>query len=369
MATALIYDERFLQHDNGQALLYMPVIPQQEPDEHVANPRLIARTKALLDGAGLTDRLVQIPPAPAAVEDIAMVHTLAYIERVRALSTASGGDAGDYAIVGPGSYEIALLSAGGAMTAVDAVLDDKATNAYALLRPPGHHAVPDLGRGFCLFGNVAIAARHAQRRGLQRIAIVDWDVHHGNGTQAAFYDDPSVLFVSLHQDGLYPTASGLVDDVGGDGARGFTVNVPLPAGTGDAGYRTAFERLVVPIVRQFGPELILVSAGQDPSAHDPLGRMLCSSEGFRAMTRLMKELAEEVCAGRLVVCHEGGYSTSYVPFCTLAVVEELSGLRGTIDDIFLPVVRAIAAVDQISGDAERAIDEAIERQRPYWQLA
>jgi acetoin utilization deacetylase AcuC-like enzyme len=365
MATGLVFDERYLEHDNGPSLLYLPAIPEQEPEEHVSSPRQIRRSKELLDKSGLTAHLTEIPPRPATVAEVARVHTRAYMERVRELSAGAGGDAGDSAMVGHGSYEIALLSAGGAITAVDAVLDGRAANVYALLRPPGHHAVADKGMGFCIFSNVAIAARHAQSRGVGRIAIIDWDVHHGNGTQAAFYDDSSVLFISLHQDGLYPPNSGHVEDVGGPGAEGFTVNIPLPAGTGDGGYSAAVQRIVVPIVRQFIPELVMVSAGQDPSMFDQLGRMRVSSEGFRAMAQLIKGAAGEVCGGHLVICHEGGYSASYVPFCTLAIVEEMSGIRSRVQDPFL--VEYPLVIDA-SEETERAIVRAIDQQCRFWQL-
>jgi len=369
VTTGFIYDEQFLLHDNGDAILFHPPIPEQPPEEHVANPRLISRTKELLDRTGLTAQLVAVPPRRAAVEEILAIHDSDYVAGVRAMSDGSGGDAGDGALVGPGSYEIALLSAGGAIAAVDAVMDGQVDNAYALLRPPGHHAIADLGMGFCLFNNVAIAARHAQRRGIERIAVVDWDVHHGNGTNAAFHADRSVLFISLHQDGLYPPGSGSVEDTGAVGAEGFTVNIPLPPGTGDASYLAAFERIVIPILDKFRPDLILVSAGQDPSAYDPLGRMLVTSEGFRNLTRQIKRSAETLCDGKLVVCHEGGYSTSYVPFCTVAVIEELSGQRGTVGDVLLDELKLVGGINTISRDATAAIDRAVGVQSKYWDLS
>jgi acetoin utilization deacetylase AcuC-like enzyme len=366
MATGLVFHESYLQHDNGPSLMNLPAIPEQEPEEHISSQRQIRRSKELLDKTGLTAHLVEIPPRPATLEQVARIHTRRHIDHVRELSAGSGGDSGELAMVGHGSYEIALLSAGGAITAVDAVLDGDVANVYGLLRPPGHHAVADRGMGFCIFNNVAIAARHARDRGVARVAILDWDVHHGNGTQAAFYDDRSVLFFSIHEDNNYPPNSGLVDDVGGPGAEGFTVNLPLPSATGTGGYVAVVERVVVPIMRQFAPELIMVSAGQDASFFDPLARMKVSSEGFRAMTRLIKGVAGEVCAGRLAICHEGGYNPSYVPFCVLATVEELSGVRTAMDDPFLQFMPS--SINEVSPEQEKAIARAIEVQRRYWTL-
>ena len=185
--------------------------------------------------------------------------------------------------------------------------------------------------GFCLFNPVAVAARHAQQRGIERVAILDWDVHHGNGTHDIFYADPTVLFISLHQDGLYPVGYGRLEQTGEGEGEGYTVNVPLPPGTGDAGYADALERVVAPAIRSFQPGLILVSAGQDPAAGDPLGRMSVTTEGFRQLATGMRELAEELCGGRLVIFQEGGYSLNHMPFCTLAVIEAIAGLPPSLD--------------------------------------
>ena len=274
----------------------------------------------------------------------------------------------DQTRVATGSFEAALLAAGGALELTDAVLDGRVRNGYGLLRPIGHHAMPGQGMGFCVFNNVVIAARHAQRRGVGRIAIVDWDVHHGNGTQTAFWDDPTVLFISLHQDDWYPAGWGKLDDAGGDDARGTTVNVPLPPGTGDRGYALAFERIVSPIIRQFEPELLFISAGQDAGLADPLGRMLVTMGGFRALASQMRDLAEELCGGRLVGVQEGGYSVSHTPFCTLGVVEGIAGISSGIDDPWRGSAEFAHAEREFRDAQAVAIEAVREAQAAFWSL-
>jgi acetoin utilization deacetylase AcuC-like enzyme len=265
------------------------------------------------------------------------------VESIRAMSSGMGGEGADgTTVIGKGSYEVALLAAGGTIEAVDAVLDGRVDNAYALVRPPGHHAVAATGMGFCIFGNLAIAARHAQDvRGVERIAIVDWDVHHGNGTQAAFYTDPGVLTISIHQDNVFPPNSGSLDERGDGAGAGYALNVPLPPGTGDGGYLHAFDEVVIPAVRAFGPDLVLVASGFDAGAMDPLARQLVTSAGFRAMTERVLGVAAECCGGRVAMSHEGGYSPIYVPFCGLAVLEAMSGVR-VLDDPILPVIAGMS---------------------------
>jgi acetoin utilization deacetylase AcuC-like enzyme len=343
MATGLVWHERMMWHDTGSGAAELPAGGWLEPHVHVESPDTKRRLKNLLDATGLTDRLTLLRPRPATVEELCRVHERAHVDRVAALSAERGGDAGDEAPFGHGSYEIALLAAGGVIGAVDATLDGEVDNAYALVRPPGHHAVRDRGMGFCLFANVAVAVRHAQAaRGVGRVAVVDWDVHHGNGTQAAFWEDPSVLAISLHQDGLYPLRSGTLDERGGGAGQGATLNVPLPAGSGRGAYLAALDRVVVPALERFRPELIVIACGFDASALDPLGRMLLSASAFGEMTARLLDAAARLCDGRLVAAHEGGYSAGHVPFCGLAVIETLSGLTAGIEDPF-------AYLDQVTG--------------------
>src|SRR5438270_1873285 len=330
--TGLAYDAECLEHDNGSMIVDRIARPWLDVPHPEGRDR-IARTHEVLEKSGRLAMLATIECPPAGEDALRLVHDAATIDRVR---QACDGDAitwiGPDARAGPTSWRPAMKAAGGAIQAVDDVIAGRVANAYALIRPPGHHASATVPMGFCLFNNIAIAARHAQKaHGIEKIAIVDWDVHHGNGTQAIFYDDPSVLFISIHQDGLYPRNSGTLAERGGGRGEGFNVNIPMPSGSSDHGYRLAFERVVRPFVERFAPELILVSAGQDASGADPLGRMSVTTEGFRTMSAMLTEVAAGVWGGRLVALQEGGYSVDHMPFCTLAVIEAMAGIQPALD--------------------------------------
>jgi acetoin utilization deacetylase AcuC-like enzyme len=372
--TGFVFHDHFLLHDAGMAVVGNPrePYPYLEPEAHVEHPRRVGRVKELLDHAGVTERLTPLDFEPASLKDLELFHTPEHVQNVLTLSARDGyGDAGDGAHLSHGSFEVALLAVGGACAAVEAVLDNEVDNSYALIRPPGHHAVASRGMGFCLFGNVAIAVKRAMARGkAERVMVLDWDVHHGNGTQEAFYDDDRVLTVSLHQEGLYPEWSGLVDETGRESGEGRTVNVPLPAGTGDAGYMAALERIVWPIGRQFAPDLIVVSNGLDASRSDPLGRMVVTAGGYRRMTRATMALAAELCDGRVAMVHEGGYSQSYAPVCGLAIIEELLGIDSGIPDNLGGQARAdrLRPAYDVGLDVERALAKVMATQRTHWEL-
>ena len=219
------------------------------------------------------------------------------------------------------------MAAGGAIELFDAVLNGQVDNGYALIRPPGHHAVRETGMGYCIFSNLAVAINAAKKtHGPNiRVVVVDWDVHHGNGTEAIFLDDPNVLTISLHQNRLYPHHTGDVDVVG----VGTNINIPLPPGTGHGGYYYSFDEVVVPAIRKFKPDIVCVASGFDSSVFDPLGRMLITAEGYKTLTRKLMDVADEVCGGKLMMTHEGGYNATYAPFCGLFVLQELSGVTNS----------------------------------------
>jgi len=368
MRTGFICDESYFWHDTGNGALFLPPGGWVETDVHSENPATKRRFKNLLERCRLMNELEVVAPREASREEVELYHTSSYIDKVKELSDTTGGDAGDIAIVGKGSYEIAMLSVGGAITAVDAVMQGKVKNAYALTRPPGHHAEAEQGRGFCIFNNVAIAAKYAKMKyQVKRILVLDWDVHHGNGTQKAFYSDPDVLFISLHQEGYYPHNEGFAEEVGEGAGKGLNVNIPLPAGTGNAGYLYAFEQVIAPIVDQFKPELMIISAGQDASAFDPLARMMVTAEGYRQISSIMVELADKYCQGRLVACHEGGYSAAYVPFCSLRIIESFSGKKSGVEDPFEALLVGLP-INELYASQKEAIEHVMKVHSEYWKL-
>jgi acetoin utilization deacetylase AcuC-like enzyme len=298
-----------------------------------------------------------VAPRAATHEQLTRVHDSDYVRRIsETTGRATALDPDTY--TSPDSYDIALLAAGAAIDAVERVLGGSHRAAVALVRPPGHHAERDRAMGFCLFNNVAIAAAHARALGVAKVAIVDYDVHHGNGTQHIFEADRHVLYVSTHQYPYYP-GTGAADEIGRDLGRGFTVNVPMEAGSVDEDYHTVFTRVVVPVLREFEPDLVLVSAGFDAHADDPLGEMRLSAAAFAAMTADLRTVAEECCRGRIVAVTEGGY--------------DLEGLGTSLDRTIAvlheaPSAAAWSSSGIASSRGQHAVSTARENLTAYWSL-
>jgi len=313
--TGIVVDPRYAGHCMG------PGVPER--------PERLGVLIDLLEEPGFKDAFEMITPVMIDREDLARVHSAAYIRRLEATTGKPSTFLDEDTCTSPLSNEVAQLAAGGLCQAIQQVHAGRIDNAFALIRPPGHHAERARAKGFCLYNNVAIAARYAQNRlGLKRILIVDWDLHHGNGTQHCFEDDPSVLFVSIHQAFAYPH-SGRLRDVGKGRGKGFTVNIPLPAGFGDGEYLSLFTRLVRPIALAFDPDLVLVSAGFDIHGEDPLGKMKVTPAGFGGMTRILMDIADACCGGRLVMTLEGGYHLAALRDSVRGVLEEMTGRRVT----------------------------------------
>ena len=338
MVTGFFWEETTFWHSGGNYADIVPVGGLVQP--MVASglpetPESKRRFKNLIEVTGLAAELTMSGAAPATDAELLRVHPQSYLDSFKALSDSGGGEIGHRTPFGPGGYEIAAQSSGLAVQALRSVLSGELQNAYALTRPPGHHALPELPNGFCLFANIAIAIEAARAQGLaSRFAVIDWDVHHGNGTEAIFYDRPDVLTVSIHQDRNYPVDTGAADDRGTGAGQGFNVNVPLPGGSGHNSYLEAMERIALPAVRAFAPDVLIIACGFDAAGMDPLGRMMCHQATFRAMTSQVMELAADVCDGRLVMAHEGGYSELYVPFCGHEVLATMSGSSLTAPDPF-----------------------------------
>lgn len=304
----------------GTHIFYHPL--SLEHDTGTGHPERRARIEAVLgrlETSGLRDRCSWHQPEAAEFISVQANHGGDYIREVDSMAQSGGGAMDADTVISPQSYEAALHAAGACTQAVDAVLSEKATNAFCLNRPPGHHARPHQAMGFCLFNTIAIGARHAMlKHGLDRVFIFDWDVHHGNGTQESFYDDPSVFFCSIHQSPLYP-GTGMPGETGRDEGIGYTLNLPVASGSTWSAYESLLKEEVIPAMQDFQPQLILISAGFDAHRRDPLAGVMLEDEDFRSMANLIFEVADNLCDGKVIAVLEGGY--------------DLEGLAGGVEQL------------------------------------
>lgn len=313
--TGIVKDNRYMNHQAGPG--------------HPESPQRLEVIYAMLEESDMAGRFQEVPVRQAEREELLLIHSPEYIDRVAATEGKAFSSLDPDTSTSPRSYEAALLASGGLCEAISMVITGELDNGFALVRPPGHHAERSSAKGFCLFNNIAIGARYAQEfHHVKRILVVDWDLHHGNGTQHSFEDDPSILYFSTHQYPYYP-GTGAFEQAGRGQGEGFTVNVPLSTGHGDGEYVGIFERILKPIALEFDPELILVSAGFDIYEDDPLGGMYVTTNGFAGLTRSILNIGKTCCDGKVVVTLEGGYNLEGLRSSAKVVLQELAGLSET----------------------------------------
>jgi len=317
--TGVVFSDRFKDHRTGEG--------------HPENSARLGAVKRALAAPSLSGHLISLEPRPATADEILLIHTDRHYQEILATRESERTYLDEDTVTSPESAEVALLAVGSVLVAVDAVSKNQVTNAFASIRPPGHHAKPDKAMGFCLFNNVAIAAQYALRaHDTKRVLIVDFDLHHGNGTQKAFYTSPEVLYISTHQWPYYPGTGG-VTEVGKDAGEGFTLNVPLPVGMGDSELVQTFREIVSPVSREFAPDLVLVSAGFDAHESDPLGGMRVTHSGYAALASQIMQIAEDCCGGKVVFALEGGYNLAGLEKAMVSVLEVMAGLGKGQDEL------------------------------------
>jgi acetoin utilization deacetylase AcuC-like enzyme len=358
----VFWHDAALRHDTGAGHFELPMSDLLEvPELHPENSERIRNMRAMLRSGPLAEQVRWREGRLASEDELTTVHTPEHVARMRALVADGGGRLDSSTVATPDSWEPMLAAAGTSLAAADAVLAGETDVALALVRPPGHHAQPDRPDGYCFFNNAALAAERARLAGVPRVAIVDWDVHHGNGNQACFYDRADVLTISLHmRTGLWGERhpqTGSPEEYGIGAGQGFNVNVELPAGSGDRAYGLAMRDIVAPVLRQFRPGLIVGSCGQDASAFDPNGRQNVSMAGFREIGTVVGDAARELCDGRLVLVQEGGYARTYAAYCLHATLEGVLGTGPLLSETlaYMPddFTRARESVEFVQGALAR----------------
>ena len=347
--TGIVKDNRYLQHSAGFA--------------HPESPERLAAIYEMLDNPLMSWKFTHIDAREASHKEIETIHSPSYVEFIASTAGKRSVYLDPDTATSPETYEIAKLAVGGVCNAIDGVMDGTVDNAFALVRPPGHHAEKDTAAGFCVFNNIAIGAMHAiQKYNLKRILIIDWDLHHGNGTQHSFYGDQRVLYFSTHQYPYYPGTGSLQETGRGQGEY-YTINVPLSTGAGDAEFVKIFRKILQPVAMEFKPELVLLSAGFDTYFQDPLGGMRVTPDGFAAMTRILLNIADACCHGRFVAVLEGGYHVAGLTKSVKAVLEEM------LDETHFSEERLSLLEKEVDEKTEQAIiNKVISRIGLYWKV-
>ncbi|NPV60658.1 MAG: histone deacetylase [Actinobacteria bacterium] len=348
-STAVFYDPIYLEHDTGYG--------------HPERAERLEAAMGMLRETGLVDRVAVLSPRDATVEEINLVHPLGYIEMVRKTAESGGGWLDADTHVSPRSYEAALRSTGALLDGLERIFSGELENAFCLVRPPGHHATAGRAMGFCLFNNNAVAARFAMREfGITRVFILDWDAHHGNGIQDIFYEDEKVLYVSLHQYPHYP-GSGSSGETGSGKGKGYTVNFPLPARSGEDVYLAAFDEVIMPIAEQYQPELVLISAGYDGHFSDLLCSMLLRGRSYAEMTRRLKDLAERHCEGKMLAALEGGYNLDGI---AVSIADTIAVMAG--EDVMVEEDLGGRALPESSGRGMEVVEATRRALSSFWKL-
>ncbi len=347
--TGIVKDGRYMQHSMGFA--------------HPECPERLAVIYEMLDNPLISWKFTQIEPREATHEEIEMIHARSYVEFIASTAGKRSVFLDPDTSTSPESYEAAKLAAGGVCNAIDSVVEGKVDNAFAFVRPPGHHAEKDTAAGFCIFNNIAIGAMHAiQKYNFKKILIVDWDLHHGNGTQHSFYGDQRILYFSTHQYPYYPGTGSLSESGRGQGEY-YTINVPLTMSVGDAAFVKIFRKILQPVAMEFKPELVLLSAGFDTYYQDPLGGMKVTPEGYAAMTRILLNIADACCQGRFVAVLEGGYHLGGLVKSVKAVLNEM------LDETHFSDERLSLLEQEVDEKtSELIIDKVVAKINPYWKV-
>jgi len=349
LKTGVVKDKRYLKHSAGYS--------------HPESPARLAAIYEMLDNPNMSWKIKEIAPREATLEEVASVHTGPYVDCIAETAGKECVWLDPDTATSPETFYIAKLASGGVLNAIDSVISKEVDNAFAFIRPPGHHAERNAAAGFCIFNNVAIGAMHAiLKHGIKKVLIVDWDLHHGNGTQHIFYDDPRVLYFSTHQYPYYP-GTGAINEIGVDKGKGYTINVPLERGAGDDAFVKIFRRVLWPVALEFKPELVILSAGFDIYFKDPLGGMRVTPEGFAALIRIVLNIAQRCCQDRLVGVLEGGYHLQGLTQSVKKVLEEM------LDESHIPEEELAALEQKENETADRLIRQVAAVLKPYWKIA